>query len=272
MLGAIIGDIIGSVYEWHNVKTEDFPLLSRESRFTDDSVLTAATAAAILNMQPGLSGFGSGRYYAGQYAGYYKLYGHRYPDSGFGEMFRKWCASDRMSKIQSYGNGAAMCVSPVGLAFENLDEVVRQAKYTTMYTHNHAESIRGACAVAVAVFLARKGAGKNQIQSHIQKNYKYNLEVPLSEIRPSYRFDASCAGSVPQAIRAFLEAESYEDAVRKAVSIGGDSDTIAAIAGGIAEAYFREIPREIKNKALLLLDSGLHQIVREFYDRFQPYA
>lgn len=143
MLGAIIGDIIGSVFEWHNVKREDFSLFSRESRFTDDSVLTVATADAILNMQPVQTSFHPGRYYSRQYASRYKAYGHRYPDCGFGEMFMNWCKSDDMSRLHSYGNGAAMRVSPVGWAFDNLDEVIRQAKYTTKFTHNHPDSITG---------------------------------------------------------------------------------------------------------------------------------
>ncbi len=268
MLGAMIGDIIGSVYEWHNVKSEDFALFSNQSRFTDDTVLTAATAEAILHMQTGHTGLGSKRYYAKQYACQYKLYGSRYPDCGFGEMFQSWCKASTMQKQHSYGNGAAMRVSPVGWAFESLDEVICQAKYTTVYTHNHPDSVKGACAAAAAVYLARKVKDKDEIKSYLQKRFHYNLSVPLSLIRPGYQFDSSCRGSVPQAIRAFLEGNDFVDTIRKAVSLGGDSDTIAAIAGGIAEAYYKEIPAEIKDKALLLLDAGLRKVIREFYSRF----
>lgn len=269
MLGAIIGDIIGSVYEWHNVKTQDFPLFTRESRFTDDSVMTVATAEAILNSRAEKMPFPRSYGYAKLYAGQYKIYGHRYPDCGYGAMFQAWCALPELTVNRSFGNGAAMRVSPIGMAFGTLDEVVNQAKYTTMYTHRHSESVKGACAVAAAVFLAKSGNTKDEIKEFIEKTFGYTLGTPLSMIRPHYRFDSSCRGSVPQAIRAFLESEDYLDAITKAISIGGDSDTIAAITGGISEAYYKEIPEKIKNRAMLLLDSGLKRTIREFYEKFK---
>ena len=268
MLGAMIGDIIGSVYEWHNVKSEDFSLFSDQSRFTDDTVLTAATASAILHMQMGRTGLFSKRYYAEQYACQYKLYGKRYPDCGFGEMFQSWCKASAMPKQHSYGNGAVMRVSPVGWAFNSLDEVIRQAKYTTVYTHSHPDSVKGACAIATAVFLARKTKDKNDIKSQLQKRFHYDLSVPLSKIRPEYQFDSSCRGSDPQAISAFLEGYDYIDTIRKAISLGGDSDTIAAMAGGIAEAFYQEIPAQIKGRAMLLLNASFGELIREFYSRF----
>lgn len=200
----------------------------------------------------------------------YKLreYGKKYPDAGYGQMFNEWLSSQELKPYKSYGNGSAMRVSPIGFAFDSLEDVLKEAKRSAVVTHNHREGIKGAQAVASAVFLARTGSIKNPIKDFIEKKFRYNLSQRLDDIRPNYKFDSSCQGSVPQAIIAFLESESFEDAIRKAISIGGDSDTIACIAGGIAQAYYKEIPGFIVDRARLILDSGLKRILDSFNERF----
>lgn len=242
MFGAIAGDIIGSIFEWHNVKTTNFELFNRQSRFTDDTVMTVAIADAILNRE--VYGNFIIDTIEAKKAYKYKLreYGKKYPDAGYGQMFNDWLTSKELRPYKSYGNGSAMRVSPVGFAFNSLKEVLKEAKRSAVVTHNHREGVKGAQAVASAVFLARTGRSKKEIKEYIEKKFKYNLNRRLDDIRPGYKFDSSCQGSIPEAIISFLEADSYEDAVRKAVSIGGDSDTIACIAGGIAQAYYKEIP------------------------------
>jgi len=268
MLGAIVGDIIGSTFEWHNVKTVDFELFSRASRFTDDTVMTVAIADAILNKEQHknfiIDAIESKKTYV------YKLkeYGKKYPDVGYGRMFEQWLSSKELKPYNSYGNGSAMRVSPVGFAFDTLEDVLKEAKRSAVVTHNHREGIKGAQAVAGAVFLARKGNSKEEIKDFIEKKFRYNLNQRLDDIRPNYKFDSSCQGSVPQAIIAFLESESFEDAIRKAISIGGDSDTIACIAGGIAQAYYREIPGFIVDRVRLILDSGLKRVIDRFNDKY----
>jgi ADP-ribosylglycohydrolase len=250
MLGAIIGDIVGSVYEFRSVKTTDFPLFSKQSRFTDDTVLTVAVADAILNHR--------------SYAETMREYGQRYPKAGYGGMFTKWLVSDDPRPYNSFGNGSAMRVSPVGFAFDGLDEVLSQAAQTARVTHNHPEGIKGAQATALAVFLARQGKSKPEIKQQIESRFAYDLHRPLGQIRPAYSFDVTCAGSVPEAIIAFLESENYEDAIRKAVSLGGDSDTIACIAGGIAQAFYKRLPTDMVNKARSLLTPGLLEVIDRF--------
>lgn len=250
MIGAIAGDIIGSVYERHNIKITDFSLFNHRSTFTDDTVLTVAIADAIFT--------GSG--YAGKLKEYYLLY----PERGYGPGFRRWAAAGRTTPYHSNGNGSAMRVSPVGFAFDTLEDVVREAKRSAEVTHNHPEGIKGAQAVGSAVFLARKGFSKEEIKAYVHENYHYNLKESLDSIRTDYRFDMTCEGSVPQAIIAFLESEGYEDAIRKAISIGGDSDTIACIAGGIAEAFYGEVPADIADFALAKLDDALREVIAVF--------
>jgi len=238
MLGAIAGDVIGSIYERHPIKTLDFPLFDRYSRFTDDSVLTIAIADAILKQMG--------------YAEALKTYGRRYPDAGYGGTFYNWIFEVESKPYNSWGNGAAMRVSPVGFAFPTIDKVLQEAKRTAMVSHNHPEGIKGAQATALAVFLARIGTDKETIRTEITQRFSYNLERTVDDIRPKYKFDVSCQGTVPEAIIAFLDSIDYEDAVRKAISLGGDSDTLACIAGGIAQAYYKEIPvaiiREVRNR------------------------
>lgn len=250
MLGAIAGDIIGSVYERKNVKTTDFELFAPEATFTDDTVLTVAVAECILKGK--------------NYAKTIKAYGRRYPHAGYGLAFRKWLVSDSLLPYNSFGNGAAMRVSPVGFAYDTLEKVLAEAKNSAEVTHNHPEGIKGAQVTAAAVFLARQGTGKEEIKQYLAKQFNYNLEQTLDEIRPHYRFDASCQGSVPQAVRAFLESTDYEDAVRKAISLGGDSDTIACITGGIAQACYRKIPTFIIKKVKARLAPELWEIVEQF--------
>jgi ADP-ribosylglycohydrolase len=250
MIGAIAGDIIGSVYEGHPLKTTEFPLFTTHSTFTDDSVLTVAVADCILNGK--------------DYAITFKQYARKYPYAGFGGMFFRWVKGDSLEPYNSFGNGSAMRVSPVGFAFGTLEDALAEARRSAEVTHNHPEGIKGAQAVAAATFLAREEESKSKIKDFIEKNFGYNLNETLEEIRPHYYFDETCQGSVPQAIIAFLESDTFEDAVRKAVSLGGDSDTLACMAGGIAQAYYRAIPdyiiKEVKNR----LDRELLKVVEQF--------
>ena len=250
MFGALAGDIIGSVYERRNVKRTDFALFTPCSTFTDDSVLTVAVADCLLNKQ--------------DYAATLKAYGRRFPHAGYGGAFRKWLFSDSLLPYNSFGNGSAMRVSPVGFFFATLEQVLAEAERSAGVTHNHPEGIKGAQVTAAAIFLARHGAGKEAIKQYITKFSGYNLEQSLAEIRPHYSFDATCQGSVPQAVRAFLESADYEDALRKAISIGGDSDTIACIAGGIAQAFYKKIPTTIISKTKEILAPELLEIVEQF--------
>ena len=249
MLGAIAGDIIGSVYEWHPIDTTDFPLFSPACRFTDDSVLTIAVADVILQ--------------GGGYADVLRRYARMYPDAGYGGTFYQWAMSEAAGPYNSWGNGSAMRVSPVGWAFDDLETVLAQAEKTAVVTHDHPEGIKGAQATAAAIFLARKGRGKHDIREYVEDTFGYDLSATIDEIRPGYHFDVSCQGSVPPAIRAFLEAEDYEQAVRLAISLGGDSDTLACIAGSVAEAFYG-IASHIKLRALQCLDKPLRRIVDEF--------
>lgn len=253
MLGAIAGDVIGSVYEHHPVKIEEFPLFHPRCRFTDDTVMTVAIAYAILESR--------------DYAMTMKSFGRRYPKAGYGSAFINWIYDDDVRPYNSWGNGAAMRVSPVGFAFDDVEIVLIEAKRTAEVSHNHPEGIKGAQATALAVFLAHKGESKEEIRRQIARLFGYDLDRTIDRIRPSYRFDVSCQGSVPEAIIAFLDSDSYEDAIRKAVSLGGDSDTLACIAGGIAQAYYRHIPPEIVSTVRSLLPEELLGIVDEFNQR-----
>ena len=250
MFGAIAGDIIGSVYEANNIKTTDFPLFSKDSRFTDDTVLTIAVADSLL--------------YGENLVDKLKEYYARYPHVGYGARFIQWAKSDSREPYNSFGNGSAMRVSSVGFAFNTTREVLEQAKKAAEVTHNHVEGIKGAQATATAIFLARAGKSKEDIRFFVEKTFDYDLGEPLDSIRKTYQFDVSCQGSVPQAIRAFLESLDYEDAIRKAISIGGDSDTIACITGGIAQAFYKKIPESILEKVYTILDEPLRQVAFRF--------
>jgi ADP-ribosylglycohydrolase len=248
MIGAIVGDIVGSVYEWSNIKTKNFPLFGEDNFFTDDTVMTVAVAEALIN---------GGK--ANDFVVAMKKFGKLYPDADYGGNFGKWLLDDDCESYFSYGNGSAMRVSPIAWHYNTLKDTKRVAQRSAAVTHNHPEGIKGAQAVAVAIYLARKGISKSNIKNYIENKYGYNLSRTLDEIRPLYEFDVSCQGSVPHAITAFLESTSFEDAVRNAVSIGGDSDTIAAITGSIAEAAYG-IPNWIKEKALSYLNSPLLEV------------
>lgn len=262
MVGAVLGDIIGSTYEWYNVKNEDFELFPVESRFTDDTVLSIAVADKILNSQN--IDVSNSR----AYAMWFKQYYRRYPNAGFGQMFSAWAVSDAMRIQRSFGNGAAMRVSAIGYAFNSIKEIKQEVNASCFYTHHNAEARKGAQAIALSIFLARKQLGKEEIRKYIEKNFKYNLQT-LDDIREGYVFDSRASYSVPPAIEAFLESSSYEDAIRKAVSIGGDSDTIACMAGGIAQAYYQHIPEEIYNTGIYILDVGLRRVVERFNEKYE---
>src|SRR5947199_3521054 len=239
MLGAIAGDVIGSVHEASCTKTKVFPLLTPQSRFRDDSVLTAAIADSLLH----------GRDYIDALHDWF----HAYPDAGYGGTFWLWANSRRREPYKSWGNGSAMRVSPVAYVGTTLDEVLAEARRSAEVTHDHEEGIRGAQATAAAIFLARTGATKEQVRRHIEERFGYFLDETLNDLRPTYQFDASCQWSVPQSILAFLESTGYEDAVRNAISLGGDADTMACIAGAIAEAHYGGVPATITEPVLARL-------------------
>ena len=254
MIGAIAGDIVGSVYERYPIKTKDFPLFQPQCTFTDDTVLSVAVAEAIL----------TGRSYLESI----RRLGRRYPAAGYGAAFRRWLFSQTPAPYNSWGNGSAMRVSPVGFAFSTEAEVLDQAAQTARITHNHPEGIKGAQATALAVFLGHRGADKAQIRRQIEKRFKYDLSRTLENIRPGYGFDVSCQGTVPEAIIAFLESATYEDALRNAVSLGGDSDTLACITGGIAQAFYGAVPLAIRLKVKEFLPPDLGRIVELFEARY----
>ena len=254
MIGAIVGDVVGSVYEWDRIKTKDFPLLQKQCTFTDDSVLTVAVAEAILTGRP--------------YADAIRKLGSKYPDAGYGGMFRQWLLDRAKGPYHSWGNGAAMRVSPVGWAFDDVDTVLEEARKSAEITHDHPEGIKGAKATALAVFLARTGHPKHTIRREIATRFGYDLDRTLDEIRPSYGFDESCQRTVPEAIIAFLESSTYEDAIRNAVSLGGDSDTLACITGSIAEAYYGEVPAPIRASVQAILPAALRETAARFCRTF----
>ena len=254
MIGAIAGDIIGSAYELYGVKSTDFKLFPPNSSFTDDTVLTVAVADCILNGK--------------SYAATFKEYGRRYPNAGYGNMFAEWLDSDYSRPYNSYGNGSAMRVSPIGFAFTALNSVLEEARKSAEVTHDHPEGLKGAQAVASAIYLARKGYSKNAIKDYVEENFEYDLHRTLDEIRPNYGFDETCQGSVPESIIAFLESTDYEDAVRKAISLGGDSDTQACMTGGIAQAYYKQIPEYITERVREMLNPEMHDIVDQFHKKY----
>ena len=273
MLGAIIGDVVGSVYEWHNIKTKDFPLFQDRCFFTDDSVMTIAVAEAILN---------GGK--KDDFIDSMKKFGRMYPDAGYGGRFGLWVFSDDRRPYNSFGNGSAMRVSPCGWVADcdqysvtgQIPSKVRElAKLSAEVTHNHLEGIKGALSTADAIYLCRYYFGgynkehidpaeiKRIIKVHIEREYGYDLSKSLDEIRPTYRFNETCQETVPQAIIAFLESTDFEDAIRNAISLGGDSDTLAAITGSIAEAAYG-IPEGIRKKVIAYLDKPLLDVLNKW--------
>jgi len=267
MLGAIVGDIVGSVYEWNNIKTKDFPLFRDDCFFTDDTVMTCTVAEAIMN--------------GGQKDNFIdamKKYGRMYPNADYGARFNRWLMTDNREPYNSFGNGSAMRVSPCAWIMDATtdelpSEVKRLAQLSAEVTHNHPEGIKGAMATADAIFMCRYFFGadgsdnpaviKRRVKEHIEKEYGYDLSKSLDEIRPTYRFNETCQDTVPQAIVAFLESTDFEDAIRNAISLGGDSDTLAAITGSIAEAAYG-IPEWIQDKAYSYLDEPLKDILKRW--------
>jgi ADP-ribosylglycohydrolase len=250
MLGAIIGDIAGSIYEFHNYRAKDFVFFGRQADFTDDTVCTIAVADALLHGKPPADA----------------LYEWctRYPDRGYGGMFSKWIQSPGGRPYNSFGNGAAMRVSPAGLLARSLEDALANARKVTEVTHNHPEGLKGAAATAHAIFLARAKGTPERIREVIQSTYGYDLARTVDGIRPHYRFNETCQGTVPEALICALEANDFEDAIRNAISIGGDSDTVAAIAGGLAEALFG-IPDELAQGGLARLPEDMKRVVEEMY-------
>jgi len=235
LYGAAIGDVCGSIYERKNHKTdkpEEIDLMNPDCFFTDDTVLTAAIADAIYSHRRLASDSPI------DYKSAILRWARKYPNAGYGKGFKQWMRSDNPQPYNSYGNGSAMRVSPIGWLFDDEETVLEEAKRSAEPTHNHPEGIKGAQAVVLAVFLARNRADRSEIKERIEKDFGYDLSRSLAEIRPTYRFDSSCQGSVPVAIAAFLESRDFESAIQKAISVGGDSDTLAAIAGSIAAAHF----------------------------------
>lgn len=257
MLGSIIGDIIGSKHEgyYNRIKSTDFELFDKSSKFTDDTVLTIAVADWLM------------RDPKHQHATLVKImqtYGRMYPSAGFSHATKAWLNSDEPQPYGSFTNGAAMRVSPIGLAFENLEETLEVAKRSAEVSHNSEQGIAAAQAVSAAVFMARHKASKAEIKTFIEEHFHYDLNHTIEEIRPHYDFDCSCEGSVPEAIMAFMDGEDYETVIRLAVSLGGDSDTQACIAGGIAEAYYGSIPKDIIKNAVHHLPSHFRKVITDF--------
>ena len=252
MLGAIVGDIVGSIYEFNNLKSKDFPLFQDHCQFTDDTILTIATADALMGDW--------------DFATKYREYGKNYPSS-YGGFFRNWIHDDAQGPYNSFGNGSAMRVSPVAWFEDKEHRVMELAKRSAEVTHNHPEGIRGAQATAMAILWARQGQSKDDIVAGIEERFYYSISTPIDDIREGYEFDVTCQGSVPEAIRCFYEASDFEDAIRNAISIGGDSDTLAAIAGSIAEAKWG-VPEEIGREALGRLDKALLDKFESFTGRY----
>ena len=262
MLGAIAGDIIGSAYEFGKPAREGFALFSENSRFTDDSVLTVAVADCLLHDRP--------------YGATIREYGLRYPGAGYGGRFTRWLISADTQPYNSFGNGSAMRVSPVGFACDSLEKVDSEARLSAEVTHNHPEGIKGAQAVAAAIFLARQGGSKQEILSYVARRYGYDSEYyrfhlgrRLADMRSEWGMFESCQDTVPPALIIFGESTDYEDCIRKAVSLGGDADTLACIAGAVAQAFYKDIPMHIIAESKKRLDAALLGVVEEFTRRFK---
>lgn len=249
MLGVIAGDIIGSWYEFHATKEKEFELFHPKSKFTDDTTLSMAIAKSILDDEPYLDNVVD--------------FGLRYFDVGYGGSFKKWLKGDEHLPYNSWGNGSAMRVSPIAFAFDTEEKVLEEARKSAEITHNHPEGIKGAEATALAIFMARKGKSKEQIRERITTEFEYDLSRTVDEIRPTYKFEVSCQKSVPESIICFLDSNSFEDCIRNCVSLGGDADTMAAIAGGIAEAYYG-VPKEIEEKINEYLSDEFVEILKRF--------
>ncbi len=257
MLGSIIGDIIGSKHEgyYSRIKSTDFELFDKSSKFADDTVLTVAVADWLMR---------DPKHQHTTLAKIMQTYGRMYPRAGFSHAAKAWLNSEDPQPYGSFTNGAAMRVSPVGWAFESMEETLEVAKRSAEVSHNSEQGITAAQAVSAAIFMARHQANKAEIKSFVEERFHYDLNHTIEEIRPHYDFDCSCEGSVPEAIMAFMDGEDYESVIRLAVSLGGDSDTQACIAGGIAEAFYGSIPKEIIKKAVHHLPSHFRKVITDF--------
>ncbi|NLM17573.1 MAG: ADP-ribosylglycohydrolase [Candidatus Riflebacteria bacterium] len=262
MIGAIVGDIVGSRFEWNNHKTKDFALFTDECRFTDDSVMTLAICNAFLQCKTDFSDLSLKTTLS------MRKLGRVYPDCDYGGRFNMWLHLGKPEPYNSYGNGAAMRVSACAYVACSLDEAKKLSETVTAVTHNHPEGLKGAEATTVAISLALAGNSKKHIKKHISDKY-YPIDFTLDSIRDGYKFYESCQYTVPQALAAFFESVSFEDAIRNAISLGGDSDTIAAITGSIAEAFYG-IPDDIRKRALSFLDEHLLGILNDFEEKYPP--
>ncbi|WP_462289384.1 N-6 DNA methylase [Holdemanella biformis] len=262
MLGAIIGDIVGSRFEWNNHRSKNFEFLTYKCFPTDDSIMSLAIAQAILVSKKNYSDLSKNAVECMQSVG------RNYPDCGYGGSFYDWIFSDDPKPYNSYGNGAAMRVSAAGFAANSIEEAKKLSKLVTEVSHNHPEGLKGAEAIAVAIYMAKTGSNIFEIRDYVNKNY-YSMNFTLDEIRDSYQFNETCQGTVPQALEAFFESTGFEDAIRNAISIGGDSDTVAAICGGVAEAYYG-IPTDIRKHALTFLDQNLMKLLTSFENKYPP--
>ena len=256
MLGAIVGDIIGSAYEFKNTKRKEFHLFTPKSKFTDDTVMTLAVARWLCDDK---------EHRKETLVRHMQELGRRYPTAGYGGSFMRWLYNPEPQPYNSYGNGSAMRVSPVAFYAHSLQEALGLAKISAEVTHNHSEGIKGAQAIASSIYLARHGATKEEIKSYVEEQFHYDLSRQLDDIRPTYSYDMSCQNTVPQALLAFLEGANFEDVMRSAVSIGGDSDTIAAMAGGIAQAFY-VIPKKLSSYCYALLTPELRGVLNDFED------
>ena len=252
LMGAICGDIMGSPYEYWRARTKkyNFNPFPPRARFTDDTVMSIAVADWIMH--------------GGDLSKVMQKWGRKYPDAGFGGMFRQWLGEENPKPYNSFGNGSAMRVSAVGCAFDTLEETLQKAKESAEISHNHPEGIKGAQVTAASIFLARIGRNKEEIKKYVSENFGYDLNRTCDEIRPKYKFDSTCQGSVPESLICFLESTEYEDCVRLAVSMGGDADTMGAIAGSIAAAYYGEIPEGILEKCWAKLPEDIREIIELF--------
>ena len=257
IIGAIAGDIIGSTREFHSIKTKEFKLFERSSIFTDDTVMTMAIASWLCE----------DRFSKSVLIDKLKYFGNKYPNAGYGGRFYNWLMQDSPEPYGSWANGSAMRVSPCAWVADSLEEAQNLARTSAIVTHNHPEGIKGALATSDAIYLARIGAGKEEIRNHIEVRYDYDLSFTVDEIRPYYKFDVSCKGSVPESIVCFLDARDFEDTIRNAVSLGGDADTQAAIAGSIASAYW-DVPKNISYKSIHRLDYRLLNVFIDFEEKF----
>ena len=250
MLGAMIGDTLGSTFEFYPMKTKKFELLEKNSHFTDDTVMTVAVADSIMNGVP--------------YVESLQNWGRKYPRAGYGGWFRKWIHLDDPKPYNSFGNGSSIRCSSVGWLHDDEESVLEEAKKSAEITHNHPEGIKGAQSVALGVLMGRKGSSKKEIKEKMESLFDYDLSQKLEQIIPSYTFDSTCQGSVPQAINAFLESTDFEDAIRNSISLGGDADTQACITGSLAEAYYKSIPEEIASFVRWRIEDDLLELMAQF--------